>query len=393
MTLTKRTLTAALAAAALAVTGLATAVPSATAMPSKHAPTPATTHVCTSHPKPGFASCTAVALASSQGQPLSSSRAIASAFTPTDIQQAYNLTGLTSGGATVAIVDAYGYPTLEADLALFRSTYGLPPCTTANGCLTVMDQHGGSNYPPANNNWDLEQALDVDAVSSACPDCNIIVVQAKTASLHNLGIAVNQAAKHDVVAISNSYIGHDRKNVSQYNHRGIAVTAATGDWGFDPTHMYPADDPHVVAVSGTSVFRDGSKRGFNETAWGGTGSGCAEVNKQPKWQQAIDTGCTTRAIGDVSAAADPGSGGLSVVFLGRFSQVGGTSEATPLIAAVYALSGKTGGYPARFPYKHPGHLYDVTSGSNGSCGAPLCAAGPGWDGVTGIGTPNGVKGF
>ena len=100
------------------------------------------------------------------------------AFTPADIQKAYNLKGLKSGGATVAIVDGYGYSGLEADLKMFRSTYNLPACTVSNGCLTIIDEHGGHNYPPDNSGWDPEQALDVDMVSSACPDCKILMVQA-----------------------------------------------------------------------------------------------------------------------------------------------------------------------------------------------------------------------
>ena len=358
-----------------------------------HASSPGvrTVHVCSTHPAPGFSTCLAVAVAGTDGKALTSSRPLAG-FTPTDVQAAYNLTGLTSGGATVAIVDAYGYAPLAADLKLYRSTYGLPPCTTGSGCLTIMDQDGGHNLPPDNAEWDVEQALDVDAVSATCPDCKIIMVQAKTSSGANLGIAVDQAAKHHVVAISNSYIGRDHTNMPNYDHPGIAITAGTGDRGY-VSGQYPADDSHVVAISGTSVTKDGSKRGYSESAWAGTGSGCAKKNKAPAWQQAAKTTCDTRAMGDVSAAANPGAGGLVICYLGRFEQVGGTSEATPIIAAVYALSGDTTGYPARIPYKKSKHLYDITTGSNGSCGVPLCQARRGWDGVAGVGTPNGVKGF
>jgi len=382
-----------LAAAALAISGLATALPGADASP--RAGVSAATHavrVCNAHPAPGFASCLAVALVGADGK---ASPPLPTGFTPDDVQAAYKLTGLKSGGRTVAIVDAHGYSGLEADLAVYRSTYGLKACTTGTGCLTIMNEHGSTTHLPADDpGWDLEQALDVDAVSATCPDCKIIVVQARSASLHALGIAVDTAASQPgVVAISNSYLGHDRNNVSDYNHPGIAITAATGDGGYNPANLYPASDPHVVAVSGTAVTKDGSARGYSETAWSGTGSGCS-VNKKPSWQTKFaKTTCATRAVGDVSAAASPSLGGLIIYYNGSFRQVGGTSEATPIIGAVYALSGNTGGYPARFPYQNPKHLYDVTSGSNGSCGAPLCTAQKGWDGVTGVGTPHGVAGF
>ena len=390
---------AGLASAALALSGLAVGVPSATAMPDSppaaggsHAPLP-TVRACPARPAPGYATCLAIAVAGADGSALKSDTPLPAGFTPDDVQAAYNLEGLKSSGRTVAIVDAYGYSGLESDLSSYRKEYDLPACTTDNGCLTILDQHGGHNYPPDNGGWDLEQALDVDAVSATCPDCKILVVQAKSASVHNLGIAVNQAARQKgVVAISNSYIGHDRTNVSAYNHPGIAVTAASGDSG-SQGGQYPAEDSHVVAVGGTSVTKDGSKRGYSEAAWSGAGSGCASETNQPRWQANIDTGCKTRAVSDVSAAANPGLGGLIIYYNGRFQQVGGTSEASPIIAAVFALSGDTDGYPARYLYQRARELYDVTSGTNGSCGPPICEAGKHWDGPTGIGTPNGIKGF
>jgi subtilase family serine protease len=262
-----------------------------------------------------------------------------------------------------------------------------------------MNQRGGSRPPKrVVGIWQLEQALDVDAVSAACPDCKIVMVEADTGNLKDLEVAEDTAAgQPGVVAISNSYIfsyTRDHPAVPSYNHPGIAITAGTGDVGY-VGGGYPADDPHVVGVSGTSLFADGSARGYAESAWGGTGSGCAtnKRNVQPAWQEGLGTTCSTKAVGDVSAAADPSNGGLDIYIGGGFEQVGGTSESTPLIAAVYALSGDTSGYPAQIPYEHPGDLFDITSGSNGGCGVPLCTAQEGWDGVTGVGTPNGVAGF
>ena len=384
-----------LAAGALAVSGLAAALPGASAMPAHTNGGAHAVHVCGTHSKPGHARCYAMAVTAADGKVSGSVRPLAAAYTPAQIQSAYKLTGLLSGGRTVALVDAFGYPNLASDLAFYRSTYGLPACTVANGCLKIMDQNGGTNYPPYNSGWALEQALDVDAVSAACPDCKIIMVQATTNSFANLETAVNRAAlQTGVVAISNSYgcsTCGNLPNNSAYQHPGIAVTASTGDSGFDGG-SYPSTDTHVVGVGGTSVFADGSARGFHETVWNGAGSGCGYNNK-PRWQNAANTTCTTKATADVSAAADPSNGGLNIRFNGAFIQVGGTSESSPIIAAVYALSGNTTKYPAKFPYKNAGQLFDVTSGSNGACGIPVCQARAGWDGPTGMGTPNGVGAF
>lgn len=389
-------------AGALVLAGLAAIAPGATAASPAGAHANGvvpTVHVCPTATKPGFATCLAVAVAGSNGKPLLSAHPLAGGFTPDMIQAAYSLTGLKSHGATVAIVDADAYPDLESDLTKYRSTYGLPACTTKSGCLTIMNQRGGSTPPKrVVANWQLEQALDVDMVSAACPDCKIVMVEANTGNIKDLAVAVDRAAMQPgVVAISNSYIFSytvDHHPMTAYDHPGIAITAGTGDAGYKGGG-YPADDPHVVGVSGTSLVADGSQRGYNETIWSGTGSGCAEKpeNTQPSWQKGIGTTCSTKAVGDVSAAANPGAGGLEIVIHGSFAQVGGTSESTPLIAAVYALSGNTAGYPAKYPYADPGDLYDITSGSNGSCGAPLCTAGKGWDGVSGVGSPDGVAGF
>lgn len=390
---------AALASGALVVAALSALPGAAAASHGAAAPTPETVRACPANPRPGFATCLAVAVAGADGTILRSAEPLAG-FAPTDVQKAYNLEGLKSHGATVAIVDGNAYPDLESDLAMYRSHYGLPKCTVKSGCLTIMNQRGGSKPPPKEiPGWQLEQALDVDAVSATCPDCKIIMVQADNAGEKNLEVAVNTAAKQKgVVAISNSYILsyiHDHSTNPAYDHPGIAITAGTGDSGYKGGG-FPADDSHVIAVSGTSITADASKRGFHESAWAGTGSGCSvkPKNVAPPWQRDVGTTCGKfKAVGDVSAAADPSNGGLVIVIHGAFSQVGGTSEATPIIAGVYALSGNTAGYPAKFPYQRSNELYDITEGSNGSCGPPLCTARKGWDGVTGIGTPNGVKGF
>ena len=362
-------------------------------------------HSCAQKVTKGYATCFAVKLENSKGAAVSangrsiSPRAI-SGKTPTDIRSAYKLSGLNSGGRTVAIVDAYGYPNAERDLGVYRSQFGLSSCTRANGCLTIESQSGSTtSLPTTNVGWDQEQALDLDAVSAACPDCKILLVQAKTASNANLGTAVNTAAKKaGVVAISNSYGGGDSADSTYgtyYNHPGIAVTASTGDNGYQGA-SYPASSHYVTAVGGTSLNAASNTRGWTETAWSGSGSGCTTLNTAPAGQSSAVTHCSGRAMADVSADADPNTG-LAVyaptsASSSSWAQYGGTSLSSPIVASVYALSGNTAGYANTIPYANTSGLFDVTSGSNGSC-SYFCTAKSGWDGPTGLGTPNGTSAF
>jgi subtilase family serine protease len=400
--LLRRTLVSSIAVGAVVVAGLATTLPGASASLSgnhgRHA-----VRVCHVPSSKAQAACLAEVMVNDAGMVPQSASPPAGGLTPAQLQAAYKLSGLSSGGRTVAIVDAYGYTNLARDLATYRSQWGLAPCTVASGCLRILDQNGGSSLPRMNVGWAQEQALDVDAVSAACPDCKIVVVQAKSASFANLGTAVATAARQSgVVAISNSYGGSDAPDTtygSYYNHPGIAVTASTGDNGYQGG-SFPADSKYVTAVGGTSLTQaGGTARGWAETAWSGAGSGCSAYNAALPAASGFNTSCgTKRATADVSAAADPAKGGLAVYWpstrtSSTWAQVGGTSESSPVIASVYALSGNTAGYANGIPYSHTASLFDVTSGSNGSCGAPLCRAGTSWDGPTGLGTPNGVGAF
>jgi subtilase family serine protease len=395
----KSWIVAAVGAASLVVSALAAGVPTASAAPAaKLHPT----RVCKAVTAKGEATCHALKMVNAKGVSPAASAPPASGLDPTELKSAYKLTGLSSGGRTVAIVDAYGYTNLERDLGTYRSYWGMTPCTRANGCLRIIDQNGGTNLPRMDIGWAQEQALDVQAVSATCPDCKIVVVQAKTPSFTNLGIAVNTAAKQaGVVAISNSYGGSDAPDSSYgapYNHPGIAVTASTGDNGYQGG-SFPASSSYVTAVGGTSLVAASNTRGWTETVWSGAGSGCSTYNTALAAASSFATGCGKRAMADVSAAADPGKGGLAVYYptsktASTWGQIGGTSESAPIIAAVYALSGNTSGYANAIPYGHAGSLFDVTSGSNGSCPTTQwCNARAGWDGPTGLGTPNGVGAF
>ncbi|MBR7837136.1 carboxypeptidase regulatory-like domain-containing protein [Actinospica durhamensis] len=359
-------------------------------------------------PKPGTfptEHCDAVPLTNSSGyvtvQPEASGPP-STALGPTQIQSAYDLPAAGTG-ETVAIVDAFGYATAEADLGVFRSFYNLPACTTANGCFKKVDENGGTDYPPEDSSWSIETALDLDAVSSACPKCNIVLVEADTDNASDLAQSVETAANLGATAISNSYGGDEAPDESSldqyYNHPGIAVTVSAGDTGYGVS--YPSVSPYVTSVGGTALTQDsGSARGWDETVWndenGATGSGCSAYEPQPAFQKGLATDCPdNRADTDISADAAPatGLGIYNSTALGGWSQYGGTSLSSPLIAAMYALAGTPtpGTYPVTYPYADPTDLNDVTSGDDGDCGDVLCQAGPGWDGPTGLGTPNGIK--
>jgi subtilase family serine protease len=396
----KRLIAALLGAGVLAVTTVTAGVQGADAA------APRLTHISGLHAQrvcakasAGHATCFAKVLVNKDGAVPMATSPLATALSPAQLRAAYTLNGTSGAGRTVAIVDAYGYPNLERDLGIYRTQYGLPACTRANGCLRVIDQNGGTSLPRTNLGWAQEQALDVDAVSAACPDCKIVVVQTKTNSFANLAAGVVTASKQSgVVAISNSYGGGDLADSTygaSYNHPGQAVTASTGDNGYQGA-SFPASSSFVTAVGGTTLKMSGTSR-VSETVWNGAGSGCSTVNTALAAAASFDTGCAKRAMADVSAAADPNTGGLSVYAPtssknSSWSQYGGTSESAPIIAAVYALAG--GGYSNATPYQHAGSLFDVTSGNNGSCPTTQwCHARSGWDGPTGLGTPNGTGAF
>ena len=338
--------------------------------------------------------CHAHILVDADGHPLATTTP--SGYGPSDLRAAYNVTGTGSSSTLVAIVDAYGYTNAEADLGVYRAQYGLPACTTANGCFRKVDERGGTSYPRDNTGWEQESALDLDMVSSMCPSCRIVLVEASSTQDADLGAAVNEAAALGAHVISNSYGGGEQGAAaaeSAYDHPGIAITVSSGDSGYGVE--FPASSPHVTAVGGTSLKRASNARGWTETAWSGAGSGCSAVFAKPSWQH--DTGCANRSVADVSAIADPNTGvavyGPSSGHRSAWMVFGGTSVAAPLVGGIYAVNGGAVNFGAD-PYGNTGSLNDVTSGSNGSCGGSyLCTAGAGYDGPTGLGTPNGVSAF
>ncbi len=338
-----------------------------------------------------------------------SPNATPSGYGPSSLQSAYALPSSTAGsGQTVGIVDAQDDPNAESDLAAYRTQFGLPACTTANGCFKKVNQSGASSpLPTADTGWAGEISLDVDMVSAVCPNCHILLVEASSATTANLGTAVNTAVSLGAKFVSNSYGGSEDGSENTYDssyfhHPGVAITASSGDSDYDGG-SYPATSKYVTAVGGTSLNTASNSRGWTEKVWNttsyteGTGSGCSSDIAKPAFQTSISTGCANRAEADVSAVADPATGLAVYQTYGGsgWAVYGGTSAASPIVASVYALAGTPGASdtPNAYPYAHTANLNDVTSGSNGTCGAPLCTAGTGWDGPTGLGTPNGVAAF
>jgi subtilase family serine protease len=376
--------------------------------------------VCQSAPA-GLAHCDSRVVVQDSGNPLATTSPPSGALTPSDIQSAYALSGTGGSAATVVVVDAFDNPNAASDLAAYRAQFGLPTC--ANPCFRKVNQSGQQfSYPAANSGWALEIDLDIEMVSAACPLCQIVLVEANDNSDANLYAAEDLAVStFHATAISNSWGGSEYSGeVSDevhFNHPHTAITVSSGDDGFGSE--YPAASAYVTAVGGTRLVKSSTARGWTETAWSGSGSGCSAFIAKPSWQ--TDPGCgNRRTIADVSAVADPGTGAAVYDSLGasggaNWLVVGGTSMSAPIVAALFARSG--GGTapvnPASLPYAAPGSLFDVTSGANGSpvstsssgrggtvtTGTPgctsayLCVSQAGYDGPTGLGTPNGMGAF
>lgn len=317
-------------------------------------------------------------------------------LSPCQLQSAYALPSQVAGaGRTVAIVDALDDPYAESDLAVYRAAYGLPPCTTANGCFKKLNQSGvAGSYPTADQGWSEEISLDLDTVSAICPLCHIVLVEARSTSVTNLAKAVNTAAAQNPTAISNSYgaaeFSGEQTYDSYYTHPGIMITVSTGDSGYGTS--YPSSSAAVTAVGGTALTAAANARGWTESAWSGAQSGCSSQITKPVWQ--TDTLCANRTTSDVSALAGLPGEAIYDTYGGDpgWEDFGGTSLASPIIASVYALA-----YPdasIASTYANPASLFDITSGNNGSCGGTyLCTAVAGYDGPTGLGTPCGTSAF
>jgi hypothetical protein len=387
---------------------------------------------------------------------------IRGSLSPSNILSAYGLTGATPPTPqTIALVDAYDDATIEHDLEVFDNQFGLPACNTANGCFRKVNQSGKASPLPASSGekergWAQEIATDVEVAHGVCQSCRIVLVETNSNSNTSLYSGEQTAAGLGVTEISNSWGGQEpNADNSAFNHPGIVVTASSGDFGYldwfssEPAQAanYPASSPHVVSVGGTRLTLNAAKAWESETVWndggesggklegaGASGGGCSGRFGAPAWQLALPNwsavGCgSTRAVTDISADGDPYSG-VAVYDSTEspsgekgWAAIGGTSVASPIIAAAFALAGGSQGvaYPAQLLYENlqldPASLHDVVAGSNGEClkkfkknaglsgctseeeatrscaAQAICLAGSGYDGPSGVGTPDGLAAF
>jgi hypothetical protein len=331
-------------------------------------------------------------------------------LSPRQIESAYRLPVSRRSRATVAVSIAYHAPHLAQYLGRYRAYYHLGACTTASGCLRIVNQRGKTSPLPSSgvpSGWALEETLDVSMISAACPHCRILVVEGNSNSDTDLAATENTAARLGAQVISNSYGSRENgaalATAAAYDHPGHTIVVAAGDSGFTAA-MFPADLVTVTAVGGTELTRaPRTRRGWAETTWntrgGAGGSGCSAYVAKPAWQH--DPHCPGRTVADVSAVA--WNVPIYNQDFGGWVTVAGTSVSAPLIAGIYGLAGNAATIRPGYAYSHRRDLFDITRGTNtgspylsaaADCGSDyLCEAKPGYDAPTGLGTADGTGSF
>jgi subtilase family serine protease len=331
--------------------------------------------------------------------------AVTPGYGPASLKLAYSYRGVEikdkGSGQTIAVVDPYDDPSAEADLATFSSQFGLPACSTANGCFKLV--YAGGTEPPADTTgWSNEVAIDTQWAHAMAPAAAIILVEAQSNSLKDLLAAVDAAVQEGATVVSMSWISSEGPNESMadthFNVTGVTFVAASGDDGHGVG--YPAASPYVVAVGGTVLTVNANGSWASETAWSGSGGGVSQFETEPSYQAAVQT-TGQRSVPDVSYDGDPSTGvptynsNSCAGCLTGWTQWGGTSIGAPQWAALFAIANSVRLKTAKTALTQPQTLlysageaayHDITSGSNGSCGSE-CQAGPGYDFVTGLGSP------
>jgi subtilase family serine protease len=336
----------------------------------------------------GSARCHANVVTDSHGNPAATTSP--TGLSPATIKSVYNFpTSSTAGaGKTIAIVDAYDDPTAESDLAVFSSQYGLPACTTANGCFRKVNQTGGTAYPRKDAGWALEISLDVQWAHALAPGAKILLVEASSNSFANL-LAAEDYAKTHAQYVSNSWgaseFSGENAYDSHFSQSGVSFFVSSGDSGLPAD--YPSASPNVISVGGTTLHFSGNTF-TSETGWSGSGGGCSAyenaTSAQSGFSQYGQVGCGgKRATPDVSLDADPASG-VSIYDTTRYQgqqgwfKIGGTSASAPMWAARSADAGAV--VNSAYVYGNSITYRDITSGNNGA------SARVGYDLVTGRGS-------
>jgi subtilase family serine protease len=346
--------------------------------------------VCPGSPL-GSSHCHALVVTDAHGNPDATTSP--SGLSPATIKSAYSFPTSTTAGAgqTIAIVDAFDDPNAENDLNVFSAQYGLPACTTANGCFKKVNQAGGTSYPRKDAGWALEIALDIEWAHAIAPGAQILLVEASTNGNSNLYAAVDYAKAH-AGYVSNSWGGPESSSESandgHFSAAGVSFFVSSGDNG-TPAE-YPSSSPNVVSVGGTTLNFSGSTL-VSETGWSSGGGGCSAYEAanavQAAFSQYGQAGCNgRRATPDVSLDADPASG-VSVYdttnYQGRsgWFKVGGTSASSPMWAGRSAVAGVV--VNASTVYGSTIAYRDITSGNNGApclVGFDLCTGRGSWIG-------------
>ena len=339
----------------------------------------------------GSARCHAQVLADAGGTPRATTSP--TGLSPATIKTVYNFpTSSTAGaGKTIGIVDAFNDPTAESDLGVFSSQFGLPACTTANGCFSKVDQRGGTSFPRTDSGWALEISLDIQWAHAIAPGAKILLVEATTNSFANLLTAEDYAKTHSQY-VSNSWgaseFSGETANDGRFAQSGVSFFVSSGDAGLPAE--YPSASPNVISVGGTTLHFSGTTF-TSETGWTGGGGGCSAfetaTTAQSGFAQYGQVNCAgRRATPDVSLDADPASG-VSVFDTTRIQgqsgwfRVGGTSASSPMWAARAAVAGVV--VNAAYVYGNNIAFRDITSGNNGaSClvGFDLCSGRGSWTG-------------
>jgi kumamolisin len=325
-----------------------------------------------------------------------------SGYSPDDIRAAYALPSV-GGQGTIAIVDAYDYPTAESDLNVFSAQYGLPACTTANGCFAKIYSKG--TKPRTSCSWSQEMALDIEWAHAIAPNAKIVLMEASSSTMLSLMTAVYRATlMTDVTEESNSWGGSEFRKETNYDavfrvRPGIVYFASSGDTGGKTT--YPSVSPYVIAAGGTSL---NSITPVDETAWSGSGGGMSRYEPRPAYQNGIQnlTGAA-RGVPDFSALADPATG-VSVYDstpcggMSGWMVFGGTSVSSPVLAGIVNLANNV--TPSTTTFSELTTIYtaaavagtspdfrDIETGTAGTFTALT-----GWDFITGVGSNIGLSG-
>jgi subtilase family serine protease len=344
--------------------------------------------VCPGPAAPGDSRCHAWVFPNASRSPVGLSPAV--------MKSAYSFSTSNTAGAgmTIGIVDAYDLPTAENDLNVFSQQFGLPSCTTANGCFKKVNQTGGTKYPRYNSGWGLEIALDIEWVHAIAPGAKILLVEASSNSFSNLLAAEDYASAH-ASYVSNSWgageFSGETSYDSHFQRSGVSFFVAAGDAGLPAE--YPSSSPNVISVGGTLLTFNSNGTLQSETGWSSGGGGCSVYESATTSQSSYGTysqvNCQgMRATPDVSLDAAPSSGAAvydSSKYMGQtgWYQVGGTSLSSPMWAARSADAGKV--VNSAYVYASSITFRDITSGNNGaSClvGYDLCTGLGSWVGAT-----------